>query len=122
MACCFGSAACSLCCTVCPSARNSTTTRVMYSLMLLVGMLISCFMLSQWVQQKLAKVCVFHQIFQKKKFRTVGFAQFLILAIFARRSQATRRFIGNSVFSTIPPHLYSEFAWEWPHSLVFSWS
>ncbi|CAK5111600.1 unnamed protein product [Meloidogyne enterolobii] len=55
MACCFGSAACSLCCNVCPSTRNSTTTRIMYSLMLLVGTLTSCFLLSHWLQNALAK-------------------------------------------------------------------
>lgn len=56
MACCFGSAACSLCCSACPSTGSSTTTRIMYSLMLLVGTLTSCFMLTDWVQKGLAKV------------------------------------------------------------------
>ncbi|KAK7580261.1 hypothetical protein V9T40_000890 [Parthenolecanium corni] len=43
---CCGSAACSLCCASCPSCRNSTSTRIMYAIMLLVGTVISCIMLS----------------------------------------------------------------------------
>ncbi|ETN74193.1 TMS membrane protein/tumor differentially expressed protein [Necator americanus] len=54
MACCFGSAACSLCCSVCPTTRNSTTTRIMYALMLFVGTFVACIMLAPGIQEKLA--------------------------------------------------------------------
>uniref|UniRef100_A0A914PNS9 Uncharacterized protein n=1 Tax=Panagrolaimus davidi TaxID=227884 RepID=A0A914PNS9_9BILA len=54
VACCFGSAACSLCCAVCPRTASSTTSRIMYALMLLVGTLVSCLMLAPWIQEKLA--------------------------------------------------------------------
>uniref|UniRef100_A0A914WTX1 Serine incorporator 5 n=1 Tax=Plectus sambesii TaxID=2011161 RepID=A0A914WTX1_9BILA len=54
MACCFGSAACSLCCAACPSAKNSTSTRIMYALMLFVGTFVACLMLVPGIQQKLA--------------------------------------------------------------------
>ncbi|GMT09672.1 hypothetical protein PFISCL1PPCAC_969, partial [Pristionchus fissidentatus] len=54
MACCFGSTACSLCCAACPSSRNSTTTRIMYALMLLVGTVVSCIMLAPGIQHKLS--------------------------------------------------------------------
>ncbi|KAF8381728.1 hypothetical protein PRIPAC_70870 [Pristionchus pacificus] len=54
MACCFGSTACSLCCAACPSSRSSTTTRIMYALMLLVGTFVSCIMLAPGIQHKLA--------------------------------------------------------------------
>ncbi|VDM80698.1 unnamed protein product [Strongylus vulgaris] len=58
MACCFGSAACSLCCAACPTARNSTTTRIMYAIMLFVGTFVACIMLAPGIQQKLAaNVC-----------------------------------------------------------------
>ncbi|KIH55179.1 hypothetical protein ANCDUO_14668 [Ancylostoma duodenale] len=54
MACCFGSAACSLCCAACPTTRNSTTTRIMYALMLFVGTFVACIMLAPGIQEKLA--------------------------------------------------------------------
>ncbi|CAO4380765.1 unnamed protein product [Caenorhabditis nigoni] len=52
-ACCFGSAACSLCCSACPGAKNSTTTRIMYALMLISATFIAVMMLLPGVQQKL---------------------------------------------------------------------
>ena len=54
MACCFGTTACSFCCAACPSTRNSTTTRIMYAVMLLVGTVVSCIMLAPGIQEKLA--------------------------------------------------------------------
>ncbi|KAJ1373622.1 hypothetical protein KIN20_036084 [Parelaphostrongylus tenuis] len=54
IACCCGSAACSLCCSVCPTARNSTTTRIMYAVMLFVGTFVACIMLTPGIQEKLA--------------------------------------------------------------------
>jgi hypothetical protein len=39
--CCCGSAACSLCCKACPSMKNSTSTRLSYAFMLLLGSIIS---------------------------------------------------------------------------------
>uniref|UniRef100_A0A914HZ36 Serine incorporator n=1 Tax=Globodera rostochiensis TaxID=31243 RepID=A0A914HZ36_GLORO len=55
LACCFGGTACSMCCAFCPNSKNSSTTRVMYALMLLVGTMVSCVMLSEWVQKLLAQ-------------------------------------------------------------------
>lgn len=52
-ACCFGSAACSMCCTACPGAKNSTTTRIMYALMLISATFLAVMMLLPGVQQKL---------------------------------------------------------------------
>uniref|UniRef100_A0A0K0DP77 Serine incorporator n=1 Tax=Angiostrongylus cantonensis TaxID=6313 RepID=A0A0K0DP77_ANGCA len=54
IACCCGSAACSLCCSVCPTARNSTATRIMYAIMLFVGTFVACIMLTPGIQEKLA--------------------------------------------------------------------
>lgn len=54
IACCFGSAACSLCCAACPNSKSSTTTRIMYALMLLVGTVVACFMLTPGIQKALA--------------------------------------------------------------------
>lgn len=56
LACCFGSAACSLCCTACPTPKNSTMTRIMYALMLLVATIVSAILLLPEVQSKLADV------------------------------------------------------------------
>jgi len=54
LACCCGSAACSLCCTACPSCKNSTSTRIMYALLLLVGVVVCCIMLSPGLQSSMA--------------------------------------------------------------------
>ncbi|CAL8071975.1 unnamed protein product [Orchesella dallaii] len=53
LACCCGSAACSLCCTACPSCKNSTSSRIMYALMLLVGVVVCCIMLSPGLQKQM---------------------------------------------------------------------
>ncbi|CAI5452612.1 unnamed protein product [Caenorhabditis angaria] len=53
-ACCFGSTACSLC-ACCPSSKSSTTTRIMYALMLFVSTFLSCLMLIPAIQNKLAE-------------------------------------------------------------------
>ncbi|XP_065054525.1 probable serine incorporator [Rhopilema esculentum] len=56
LACCFTSAACSLCCSCCPSCRNSTAARMGYSLLLFVFTVVSCIMLSPGIDKKLAKI------------------------------------------------------------------
>ncbi|KAJ1523458.1 hypothetical protein ONE63_001313 [Megalurothrips usitatus] len=55
LACCCGSAACSLC-TACPACRNSTSTRIMYAVMLLLGTVVGCIMLAPGLQDDLKKV------------------------------------------------------------------
>ncbi|CAH1403319.1 unnamed protein product [Nezara viridula] len=56
LACCCGSAACSLCCSACPSCRNSTSSRIMYALMLLIGTIVGCIFLAPGLQDALKKV------------------------------------------------------------------
>lgn len=56
VACCFGSAACTLCCSACPSCNNSVVTRIAYALLLLVGVAVSCIMLAPGLADQLAKV------------------------------------------------------------------
>lgn len=56
LACCCGSAACSLCCAACPSCRNSTSTRIMYAVMLLLGTITGCIFLAPGLQSALKKV------------------------------------------------------------------
>ncbi|CAB0041030.1 unnamed protein product [Trichogramma brassicae] len=56
MACLCGSTACSLCCSQCPSCRNSTSTRIMYALMLVLGTITSCITLAPGLQSALQKV------------------------------------------------------------------
>lgn len=55
LACCCTSAACSLC-TCCPNCNNSVTTRVMYSIMLLLGAITSAVMLAPGLADSLKKV------------------------------------------------------------------
>ena len=59
LACCFGSAACSLCCKACPSCKNSTSTRIVYALFLLLGTVISCLMLIPGLEKELQKIPTF---------------------------------------------------------------
>lgn len=56
LACCCGSAACSLCCSACPSCSNSTSSRLMYAVMLLVMMVAACVMLAPGLHDALQKV------------------------------------------------------------------
>ncbi|CAL1674856.1 unnamed protein product [Lasius platythorax] len=56
LACLCGSAACSFCCSQCPSCRNSTSTRIMYALLLLLGTIAACITLAPGLQNVLKKV------------------------------------------------------------------
>ncbi|XP_039765506.1 probable serine incorporator isoform X5 [Pararge aegeria] len=56
LACCCGSAACSLCCSACPSCANSTSTRLMYTLMLLLTMVVACVTLAPGLHDQMKKV------------------------------------------------------------------
>ncbi|XP_011881621.1 PREDICTED: probable serine incorporator isoform X2 [Vollenhovia emeryi] len=56
LACLCGSTACSLCCSQCPSCRNSTSTRIMYALLLLLGTIAACITLAPGLQGALKKV------------------------------------------------------------------
>ncbi|XP_045529860.1 probable serine incorporator isoform X2 [Pieris brassicae] len=56
LACCCGSAACSLCCSACPSCANSTSTRLMYTLMLLLMTVVACITLAPGLHDVMKKV------------------------------------------------------------------
>ena len=56
VACCFGSAACSLCCSCLPSAKNSTSTRAAYAGLLLLATIVCLIMLAPGLADSLAKV------------------------------------------------------------------
>ena len=56
VACCCGSAACSLCCKACPSMKNSTSTRMAYSMFLLLGTVVSAIMLIPGLGNALKKI------------------------------------------------------------------
>lgn len=56
LACCFTSTAASCFCAACPSCRNSTSTRLMYAIMLLVGAIISGIALAPNLQEWLKGV------------------------------------------------------------------
>ncbi|XP_044016094.1 probable serine incorporator isoform X3 [Aphidius gifuensis] len=56
LACVCGSSACSLCCSQCPSCRNSTSARIMYALILMLGMIASCIFLSSGLENLLHKL------------------------------------------------------------------
>ncbi|XP_044173914.1 probable serine incorporator [Acropora millepora] len=59
LACCCGSAACSLCCKACPSCKSSTSTRVVYALFLLFGLIASCIVLIPGIRDELDKIPYF---------------------------------------------------------------
>lgn len=54
LACCFGSAACGLCCGI--SCKSSTSTRLMYALMLLLGTIAAFTMLTPSIEAQLRKI------------------------------------------------------------------
>ena len=56
VACCCGSAACSLCCKCLPSMRNSTSSRLAYALFLILGTVVSTIMLIPGLGDGLAKI------------------------------------------------------------------
>jgi hypothetical protein len=55
-ACCFGSAACSLLCSACGSCNNSSVTRIVYALVLLMGTIVACIMLAPGLSDLLRKI------------------------------------------------------------------
>nr|CAG4636224.1 EOG090X07ET [Eubosmina coregoni]SVE69841.1 EOG090X07ET [Eubosmina coregoni] len=56
LACCCGSAACGLCCQACPSCKNSSSSRIMYAIMMLLGTITACIMLSPGLATAMNKV------------------------------------------------------------------
>jgi len=56
LACCFTSTACTAGCALCPSCKNSTGSRIMYGLLLLVTVVLACLMLAPGVQDWLTRV------------------------------------------------------------------
>lgn len=56
LACCCTGTACSMCCAACPSCKNSTSSRLMYAIMLLFGAIVSAVMLAPGLQEWLKGV------------------------------------------------------------------
>uniref|UniRef100_A0A1B0CM63 Uncharacterized protein n=1 Tax=Lutzomyia longipalpis TaxID=7200 RepID=A0A1B0CM63_LUTLO len=56
MACCCTGTAVSLCCNACPSCKNSTSSRLMYAIMLLFGAILGAIALAPGLQDTLRKV------------------------------------------------------------------
>ncbi|XP_034947942.1 probable serine incorporator isoform X2 [Chelonus insularis] len=56
LACLCGSTACSFCCSQCPTCRNSTSARIMYAIMLMLGTIAACITLAPSLQDVLKKV------------------------------------------------------------------
>ncbi|EDQ89821.1 uncharacterized protein MONBRDRAFT_18904 [Monosiga brevicollis MX1] len=71
VACCCGSAACSLCCRSCPSCTNSTSTRITYAILFFLSSIAAWIMLDKDVSKGLMKVCCYHSTL----FRLVLFTQ-----------------------------------------------
>ncbi|KAG8131029.1 putative Serine incorporator 5-like protein, partial [Naja naja] len=61
LACCCGTAACSLCCNCCPKIKQSTSTRFMYALYFILVALISCIMMSETVAKQMKEHIYFYE-------------------------------------------------------------
>lgn len=55
-ACCCGSSACFCCCVRCPSCKNSTATRIVYTVFLFLGTVLSAVMLAPGMADRLEKI------------------------------------------------------------------
>ena len=55
-ACCCGSSACFCCCVRCPSCKNSTASRIVYTIILFLGTVLSAVMLAPGIVEKLEKI------------------------------------------------------------------
>ncbi|XP_068737413.1 probable serine incorporator [Montipora capricornis] len=55
-ACCCGSSACFCCCARCPSCKNSTATRIVYTIFLFLGTALSAVMLAPGIVDQLKKI------------------------------------------------------------------
>nr|XP_048705607.1 serine incorporator 5 isoform X2 [Caretta caretta] len=61
LACCCGTAACSLCCKCCPKIKQSTSTRFMYALYFILVTLICCIMMSRTVATEMKEHIPFYE-------------------------------------------------------------
>ncbi|XP_071804107.1 probable serine incorporator isoform X2 [Asterias amurensis] len=59
LACCCTSAACSCCCSFCPGCKNSTASRLVYGVILLLGTLLACVALIPGVQDAIKSIPLF---------------------------------------------------------------
>ncbi|XP_055376848.1 probable serine incorporator isoform X2 [Condylostylus longicornis] len=73
MACCCTGTAVSLCCQACPSCKNSTSSRLMYAFMLLLGAILGAIALSPGLQSTLQKMpfCEDMNKTEKSQFQSV---------------------------------------------------
>ncbi|KAK3699589.1 hypothetical protein QZH41_014301, partial [Actinostola sp. cb2023] len=55
-ACCCGSSACFCCCARCPSCKNSTASRIVYTILLFLGTVVSAVMLAPGIRDKLEHI------------------------------------------------------------------
>uniref|UniRef100_A0A8D0DG07 Serine incorporator 5 n=2 Tax=Salvator merianae TaxID=96440 RepID=A0A8D0DG07_SALMN len=66
LACCCGTAACSLCCKCCPKIKQSTSTRFMYALYFILVTLVCCIMMSETVAKEMKDhIHIFEKICQR---------------------------------------------------------
>ncbi|XP_027461191.1 serine incorporator 5 isoform X2 [Zalophus californianus] len=61
LACCCGSAGCSLCCGCCPKIRQSRSTRFMYALYFILVVLLCCVMMSRTVANEMKERIPFYE-------------------------------------------------------------
>uniref|UniRef100_U6CQM1 Serine incorporator 5 n=1 Tax=Neovison vison TaxID=452646 RepID=U6CQM1_NEOVI len=61
LACCCGTAGCSLCCGCCPKIRQSRSTRTMYALYFILVVLLCCVMMSKTVANEMKEHIPFYE-------------------------------------------------------------
>ncbi|XP_019722534.1 serine incorporator 5 [Hippocampus comes] len=65
LACCCGSAACSCCCNCCPKIKQSTATRIMYTLFLLLVTVVCVIMMSPTVEEEMKNIPFYSELCEK---------------------------------------------------------
>ncbi|XP_049619803.1 serine incorporator 5 [Syngnathus scovelli] len=65
LACCCGSAACSCCCQCCPKIKQSTATRIMYTLFFLLVTIVCVIMMSPTVEEEMKNIPFYSELCEK---------------------------------------------------------
>lgn len=112
LACCLTSSAASCLCAACPSCRNSTSAKIMYSVFLLLGSIVAMLMCTNDIQEALRKVPLLC-----KGSKTSGVSEAIIDGITDLEPEDNGM---NLHFSTVDCNVALRVYWLWPNGRIRS--